>query len=236
MFSSPGKLAFVFAAALLFACAGQGPENPVKKDRATIRDAVVELEIVSTPLEKQRGLGYRDELAWDRGMLFEYTEPGFVAIWMKGMRFDIDIVWIRNGRIVDIAHRVPHRVEDPLPIYRPREVADTVLEVPAGYAQAHGWRAGDAVRIERDPGPETSITVPIFRNALRRAPARAIPKKPVALPRVPPPGLFESVVRSSTFPQALEQALAATGARVLLEPLERQRRLQVGGPGVARLQ
>jgi uncharacterized membrane protein (UPF0127 family) len=31
---------------------------------------------------------------------------------------------------------------------RSPELSDTVLEVPAGYAQAHGWRRGDRVSME----------------------------------------------------------------------------------------
>ena len=33
-----------------------------------------------------------------------------------------------------------------IPSVRSREVVDAVLEVPAGYARAHGWARGDRVR------------------------------------------------------------------------------------------
>jgi uncharacterized membrane protein (UPF0127 family) len=86
-------------------------------------------------------------------MLFEYDQPGFYSFWMKDMRFDLDLVWIRDGRIVDVHHRVPapgrSAPEGLLPTYRPRELADTILEVPAGFAAAHGWQPGDRVGIER---------------------------------------------------------------------------------------
>jgi uncharacterized membrane protein (UPF0127 family) len=86
-------------------------------------------------------------------MLFEYDRPGFYSFWMRDVRFDLDLVWIRDGRIVDVHHRVP-APKDPtpegsLPTYRPRELADTVLEVSAGFAAAHGWQPGDRVEIER---------------------------------------------------------------------------------------
>lgn len=134
-------------AALLLAC-GRAPEVDVVE----IRDAHVEVEIADSFEAKARGLGERDALAWGRGMLFVYSEASPVAIWMKGMRFDIDIVWIRDGRIVDMNWRAPHAAREPLPVYRPREAADFVLEVPAGYAEAHGFRIGDRVRFQ---GPAT---------------------------------------------------------------------------------
>ena len=134
--------------ALLVACSAS-PSG----DRMSIRDASVTIEVVDTPAHQQRGLGGRDDLRWNSGMLFVYDTPGHVTMWMKDMRFDIDIVWIRESRIVDMAWRAPHAVPEPLPIYRPREPADTVLEVPAGYAEAHGWRIGDLVRLKRAASP-----------------------------------------------------------------------------------
>jgi len=37
------------------------------------------------------------------------------------------------------------------PLIGPRNLTNRVLEVPAGYAQAHGWRAGQRVEIEIFP-------------------------------------------------------------------------------------
>ena len=128
---------------------GMGCSAPPAEDRIAIRDASVSIEIAETLSDQQRGLGRRDDLPWNSGMLFVYDTPAHINMWMKDMRFDIDIVWIRESRIVDMAWRARHAVPEPLPIYRPREAADMVLEVPAGYAEANGWRIGDGVRLER---------------------------------------------------------------------------------------
>lgn len=129
------------------ACAAEAekPDGPT----ITIRDQVVTLEITKGRAEQARGLGGRDGLAWGHGMLFAYPSPRFPGFWMKNMRFDIDIVWIRGDHIVDISHRVPHFEDHPGPTIKPKELTDTVLEVPAGYAQAHGWRIGDRVTLDR---------------------------------------------------------------------------------------
>ena len=118
-------------------------------DAVTIRHRRVEVEVVESNADQKLGLGKRDDLAWNRGMLFVYESPKVIGIWMKDMRFDIDILWLRDGRIVDMVWRAPHDPGEPLPVYRPRELADMVLEVPAGYAEAHSWRKGDLARIER---------------------------------------------------------------------------------------
>jgi len=129
------------------------PRGPVDRGRAdavvTINGQRVEVELAITPEVQTRGLGYRDALAWDDGMLFIYDAPGFHRFWMRGMRFDIDIVWIRAGRIIDISHRVPHVPGENGPTVQPRELADQILEVPAGYAASHAWRIGNRVQVER---------------------------------------------------------------------------------------
>jgi len=133
--------------------APSAPEGPEPDAWVTIGRARVATELTRTRAEMARGLGGRDSLAWDHGMLFQYARPDFLAFWMKDMRFAIDIVWIREGRVVDVSHQVPFDPRGPGPTVRPRELADTVLEVPAGYAQAQGWRPGDRVEIVITGGP-----------------------------------------------------------------------------------
>jgi len=82
-------------------------------------------------------------------MYFPYARPGFFGFWMKGMRFPIDIVFLREGRIVEIHPQVPFEQGGNGPTIRPRELVDAVLEVPAGYAAAKGWQRGDRVRFAR---------------------------------------------------------------------------------------
>ena len=136
--------------ALLAACS---PAPADDEPRARIRGTEVSLEIVRTPEAQALGLGRRDSLEWGRGMLFPYESPAFRAFWMKDMRFDIDIVWIRKGRIVDLHHRVPHPKTpgENVVTVQPKTLADTVLEVPAGFAQANGWAKGDRVEITPNP-------------------------------------------------------------------------------------
>lgn len=145
-------LALCLLGATLAACDGSRAESrrdvTSPEGWVTIRGQRVAVELAITPAEQQLGLGQRDTLAWDDGMLFLYDKPGFYRFWMKDMRFDIDIVWIRGDRIVDISHRVPHVPGENGPTVSPVELVDKVLEVPAGYATALGWRSGQPVEVE----------------------------------------------------------------------------------------
>ncbi|MFP6641765.1 MAG: DUF192 domain-containing protein [Myxococcota bacterium] len=127
--------------------------EPEFKAWVTIGHSRLPVELALTPEEQNLGLGERDALPWGHGMLFIHERPAFRRYWMRGMRFDIDIVWIRDGRVVEIAHRVTHVPGETGPVVTSSELVDQVLEVPAGYAQTQNWRRGQRVEIDRpDPG------------------------------------------------------------------------------------
>jgi len=118
---------------------------PPAHARVTIGVYVIDAEVADTPERKERGLSGRASLADGQGMLFPYDTPGRYGFWMPNMRFDIDILWIRAGRIVSIEANASKN--DAQRIYRPSEPADLVLELPAGTAARRGFRVGDAVDV-----------------------------------------------------------------------------------------
>lgn len=142
-------LALLALFGVAFACQADSTPRPEIDGWIELRGRRVSVEIAETPDAQAKGLGERDELAWGHGMYFAYERPGFYAFWMKGMRFSIDIVWLRQGRIVDIDPNVPFEEGTNGPTLRPPELVDAVLEVPAGYAAAEGWQIGDRMRLER---------------------------------------------------------------------------------------
>lgn len=108
----------------------------------------IRAEVADTPDRMSRGLSGRSRLPEGRGMVFPYARAERHGFWMYEMRFDIDIVWIRDNRIVDVTSRAPHAPPGDLPLYRPREPADLVLEVPAGTAERLSWKIGDQVTVD----------------------------------------------------------------------------------------
>ena len=103
----------------------------------TIGDDVLRVEVVHTPESITRGLSGRPEIGAD-GMLFVLPQNQVPVFWMKEMQFDLDLVWIAGDSVQKVTPNVP--APDPetalsdLPKYSPSEVADLVLEVPAGVA------------------------------------------------------------------------------------------------------
>jgi uncharacterized protein len=102
-----------------------------------------EIEIATTPEDIEHGLMFRDAMAPDHGMLFDYGEVQPVAFWMKNTKLPLDMLFIaEDGRIVGITpHAVPY-CEALIPSPRP---VRAVLELNAGTAERLGVAAGDKV-------------------------------------------------------------------------------------------
>jgi uncharacterized membrane protein (UPF0127 family) len=104
---------------------------------------VIAVAIADTPALQELGLGNRNNLPDGEGMLFIFNADKEYAFWMKDMRFPIDMLWISAaGNIVYMAQNVSPSTypED----FVPTSPARYVLELPAGYAQTHGFKVGDA--------------------------------------------------------------------------------------------
>jgi uncharacterized membrane protein (UPF0127 family) len=109
-----------------------------------IDDQRIRVAVANTPALQALGLGKRTGLGSDEGMLFVFPDAQRYGFWMKDMQFSIDMIWIASdGTIEYMAQNVAPETypED----FVPPTPALYVLEVPAGYAQAHNFVLGDVV-------------------------------------------------------------------------------------------
>ena len=112
-----------------------------------IKNAKIKAEVASSLPQKFQGLSGRDFLCASCGMLFPYENEQLMNFSMRGMRFPLDFVFIRQGFVVEIRENVPAPSEgqEPQGVYS-RVSANQVLEVNAGFIRSHGIAVGDAVR------------------------------------------------------------------------------------------
>lgn len=98
-----------------------------------------------------RGLGDAPALEEGHGMLFLHRPRSGVTYWMKGMRFPIDIIWIRGHRVIGITPLVeppaPGTPDEALVLHRAPEASDKAVEVAAGWTRAADISVGDRVSI-----------------------------------------------------------------------------------------
>lgn len=108
------------------------------------------IEIADSPDKRKKGLSGRETIATNSGMLFVFPKPDYYNFWMKDMRFALDLIWINNGSIVDITKNTsppsPGQADSSLSIYTPSQIADSVLEVNAGFVAANGIKIGDKIQ------------------------------------------------------------------------------------------
>ncbi len=110
-----------------------------------------QFELVHSSAAVQQGLSDRSEIGSD-GMLFVMPARGFYPFWMPRMQFDLDIVWLDEGRVVDISYEVKAQPNVPttqLPLYTSKTPANMVLEIASGQAQAWHLQVGDELEIAR---------------------------------------------------------------------------------------
>lgn len=112
--------------------------------------AVFNVEVANTPELRKTGLGGRESLASNSGMLFVFDRAGKPSFWMKAMKFPIDIIWIKGSKIVDILQNVQppsgDQADSALPLYAPVTEVDKVLEVNAGDVVKYGIKVGDRIK------------------------------------------------------------------------------------------
>lgn len=107
----------------------------------------IQLEVAQTPEQQAMGLMFRTKLDADRGMLFPFTPARPVGFWMKDTLIGLDMVFLRNGKVVAVASNVPPCKIDPCPVYGPQTAVDQVIELRGGRAKELGIKTGDRLNI-----------------------------------------------------------------------------------------
>ena len=115
----------------------------------------IELEVADQPHEQRLGLMQRPALPPLRGMWFPARPSRPMRFWMHNTLAPLDMVFVRDGRVLDIASNVPVCRALPCSSYWAdadgngrADFADGVIEIGAGEAERLRVHAGHAVVIE----------------------------------------------------------------------------------------
>jgi len=102
------------------------------------------VEVADTQPELSRGMMYRETVAPNEGMLFEFGDENIKSIWMKNTSVSLDIIFVRaDGSILKIEHSAKpfslRSITSEAPV-------TAVLEIAGGQANALGIRPGDILQ------------------------------------------------------------------------------------------
>ena len=129
---------------------------PATGPRVVLPDGtVVSVELALTNAEKAQGLMFRESMAKGAGMVFLFEGLEIRPFWMKNCHFPLDMIYAsKDGTIVDVLKAVPPCPPDPAPCVSvtPKAMADTVLEVNAGVADAAKAIVGAKLKWVEIPG------------------------------------------------------------------------------------
>jgi len=147
-------LVAIGAAALFSQGSTQGAGSAdAKMPSVKIGKNVVKLEVAASDKEIQRGLMYRTSMPEDQGMVFLFHPPRAVNFWMYHTLIPLDMLFVKDGKIVKIFENVPPcRSEDPkeCPLYPegPGMTVSEVIELNGGYSKRHEVKEGDSVNFQ----------------------------------------------------------------------------------------
>ena len=97
-------------------------------------------EVAVSQAAKEQGLMFRQSIAPDHAMLFDFDPPQKVQMWMKDTVIPLDMIFVRSdGSIVSIAENAKPESLDVIGVDEP--VAD-VIEVAGGLTHKLGIHAG----------------------------------------------------------------------------------------------
>jgi uncharacterized membrane protein (UPF0127 family) len=115
-------------------------------DQVSMGGRLFKTEVTKSFQEMQKGLGGRECIGENQAMLFNFGKEGQYGIWMKDMKFPIDVLWINDDKkIVAIEKNFTPETYPDNAINEKDKPASYVLEVKAGTADKLGLILGSPV-------------------------------------------------------------------------------------------
>lgn len=108
------------------------------------------IELALTDEKRTLGLGGRESLSADYGMLFVFPSSQYYGFWMKDTLVPLDIFWLNDkGQVVSIAKSVATSTYPN--VFKPSAPALYVLETTAGFAELYSIATGTMLHLKSLP-------------------------------------------------------------------------------------
>ncbi|MCL4379426.1 MAG: DUF192 domain-containing protein [Candidatus Marsarchaeota archaeon] len=103
--------------------------------------------VADTPRKMTAGLMFRKSMKQNECMLFTFPEDGTHPIWMRNMRFPLDIVWLdSNRRVVDFVESAKPSSGLDFSGYRSKTPSRYVIELNAGFVRKNKIKIKDVAK------------------------------------------------------------------------------------------
>jgi uncharacterized protein len=109
----------------------------------SIRNHKFYVEVADTKEKREIGLLNIHSLDEDKGMIFIYTHPQPIYIWMKNTYVSLDILWVNQNK--HIVHIEQHTKPLSTHILESLYEAQYILEINAGLCDKYKFSLGDTL-------------------------------------------------------------------------------------------
>lgn len=129
------------------------PEAEAVLPTVKLGDTEVKLEVAASKEEIENGLMFRTSMPETQGMVFLFHPHRQVAFWMYHTLIPLDMLFIRDGKIIAICKQVPPCKSEntgECPTYPTTGLVDVseVVEVNGGFCDRHGVKEGDSIQFD----------------------------------------------------------------------------------------
>lgn len=118
-------------------------ESSLTRRQFHIDTYIVDAELARTADERQRGLMFRESLAENQGMMFQFTRADHYCMWMKNTLIPLSIAFIdEQGKIINIEEMQPNSEQTTCA----KSKARYALEMNAGWYHQRQIKAGQQIQ------------------------------------------------------------------------------------------
>jgi len=109
----------------------------------------IAITLANTEEKKIQGYSQHLPISYQEGMLFVYDQPNFYSFWMKDMLFDLDFIFIKDQRIVDLVEDVkaPPNNHGQIEYINSKKIFNKVLEVRSGFIKKYKTEINNRIQI-----------------------------------------------------------------------------------------
>ena len=133
-----GLVVVILAAAIAFMVSNFQPTTEVK-----LGSGVFKVRLAQNDTARELGLSETTSLKPTDGLLMVFDSDNTWGVWMKDMKVSIDIIWLDSTKTVVYTVKNATPELSTTKMFKSKDPARYVLELPAGSVQQFGIKSGD---------------------------------------------------------------------------------------------
>jgi uncharacterized membrane protein (UPF0127 family) len=111
-----------------------------------INSQKIKVQIAENPEDRYKGLSGVEKLPSKNGMLFLYDELSHCSHVMRGMKFDLDFVFLKDQKVVHLKKEIPFDFKGAI---QSKFLCNQVLEINSGEIEKLDIKIDDKIEIVR---------------------------------------------------------------------------------------